>query len=148
MGQTIPLTVRFVKLSPLAKVPAHAISGSAGVDLVSVEKADIEPGQRCLVGTGLAVELPRDHALLVCPRSGVALRHGVTVLNAPGVVDEDYRGEVKVMLVNHGYHTHAIRPGDRIAQALLVPVMRTDWLETEKLSGTVRGAGGFGHTGL
>lgn len=125
----------------------YATEASAGMDLVSIEEADLLPGERKLVGTGIAVEFHDDYALLICPRSGLALNHGVTVLNAPGVVDSDYRGEVKVLLVNLGNSPYKVKRGDRIAQGVLVQIARGNWKEEEVLDRTGRGSGGFGHTG-
>lgn len=125
----------------------YATEASAGMDLVSIEEADLLPGERKLVGTGIAVEFHDNYALLICPRSGLALNHGVTVLNAPGVVDSDYRGEVKVLLVNLGNSPYKVKRGDRIAQGVLVQIARGNWKEEEVLDRTGRGSGGFGHTG-
>jgi len=107
----------------------------------------LAPGQRSLVGTGLAFEIPSGFEAQVRPRSGLALRHGVTVLNAPGTIDADYRGEVQVLLVNLGVAPIDIQRGDRIAQLVFAPVARAIWVEAEALGDTDRGAGGFGHTG-
>jgi dUTP pyrophosphatase len=117
------------------------------MDLTSTEEVNLLPGERKLVGTGIAVEFFNGYALLICPRSGLALNHGVTVLNAPGVVDPDYRGEIKVLLVNLGNSPYKVKPGDRIAQGLLVSIARGTWKEEDLLDDTGRGAGGFGHTG-
>lgn len=138
---------RFTRLSPLGQKPMYATEASAGMDLVSIEEADLLPGERKLVGTGIAVEFHDNYALLICPRSGLALNHGVTVLNAPGVVDSDYRGEVKVLLVNLGNSPYKVKRGDRIAQGVLVQIARGNWKEEEVLDRTGRGSGGFGHTG-
>jgi dUTP pyrophosphatase len=116
-------------------------------------RADIDgpltlaPGQRAVVPTGLAVEIPPGFEAQVRPRSGLALRHGVTVLNAPGTIDADYRGEVQVLLVNLGAATIDLQRGDRIAQLVFAPVVRATWIEADALGATDRGAGGFGHTG-
>ncbi len=107
----------------------------------------LAPGQRALVATGLAVEIPPGFEAQVRPRSGLALRYGVTVLNAPGTIDADYRGEVLVLLVNLGVAPIDIQHGDRIAQLVFAPVVRATWIEAEALGKTDRGAGGFGHTG-
>lgn len=139
---------RFTKLSPTGKKPNYATEFSAGLDLVSVEEVTLLPGERKLVGTGIAVEFHNDFAMLICPRSGMALNHGVTVLNAPGVVDPDYRGEVKVLLINLGNAPYTVKPGDRVAQGVLVHIARGNWKEEEILDDTDRGVGGFGHTGV
>lgn len=136
-----------MKMSPLGQQPQYATDGSVGVDLTSTEEVELQPGDRKLVGTGIALEFHDNFAFLVCPRSGLALKHGITVLNAPGIVDPDYRGEVKVILVNLGKEPYKVNPGDRIAQGLLVQVARGNWKEEKSLGDTARGAGGFGHTG-
>lgn len=139
---------RFTKLLSVAERPRYATDGSAGVDLVSAEEVTLLPGERKLVGTGIIMEFHDTYALLICPRSGLALKHGVTVLNAPGVVDSDYRGEIKVLLINFGNTPYKVTPGDRIAQGLLVDISRGTWKEETVLSDTKRGAGGFGCTGV
>jgi dUTP pyrophosphatase len=124
-------------------------AGAAGMDLAALPETDvvIPPGQRALVGTGLAVALPPGYEAQVRPRSGLALRYGVTVLNSPGTIDEDYRGEIKVLLINHGAEPFTVAAGDRIAQLVVASVARVDAVEVENLDATVRGAGGYGHTG-
>jgi len=146
MGHAGAIT-RFVKLSPSGQRPQYATEGSAGVDLASTEEVELLPGERKLVGTGIVVEFHDAYALLICPRSGLAMKHGVTVLNAPGVVDSDYRGEIKILLVNLGNSPYKVNPGDRIAQGLLVQIAKGTWKEEAVLDDTGRGAGGFGHTG-
>jgi len=146
MGRSTAIT-RFTKLSPDGRQPQYATNESAGVDLVSVEEITLLPGERKLVGTGIAVEFHGGFALLICPRSGLALQHGVTVLNAPGVVDSDYRGEVKVLLINLGNSPYVIKSGDRVAQGVLVQIAKGTWKEEDLLSDTGRGSGGFGCTG-
>jgi dUTP pyrophosphatase len=138
---------RFKKLSPLGNKPTYATKGSAGGDLTSIEEVLIMPGERKLIRTGIVLEFHGGFSLLICPRSGLALEHGVTVLNAPGVVDSDYRGEIKVMLVNLGNSPYKVELGQRIAQALLVTTSQGTWVEADKLEDTGRGAGGFGSTG-
>jgi dUTP pyrophosphatase len=122
--------------------------GAAGLDLAALVDSEvtIAPGARALVGTGIAVELPHRHEAQVRPRSGLAYKHGVTVLNSPGTIDEDYRGEIKVLLINHGSEPFVVRSGDRIAQLVIAPVTRVE-LEEGALGDTARGAGGYGHTG-
>lgn len=137
----------FKKLVPSAQAPKYATENAAGADLTSVEDITILPGERKLVGTGIAVEFHAGFALMILPRSGLAMKHGVTVLNSPGLVDADYRGEIKVMLVNHGNVPYKVEQGQRIAQAVLVQVSCGTWKEKDVLSDTGRGAGGFGHTG-
>lgn len=129
------------------ELPAYATEGAAGMDLVAARAVTLAPGARALVPTGLCVALPDAFEMQIRPRSGLALRHGVTVLNAPGTVDSDYRGEVGVILVNAGSESFAIARGDRIAQAVFAPVLRAEWESVVVLPETARGAGGFGSTG-
>ncbi len=130
-------------------LPEAASSGSAGLDLrAAVEDAlEIPPGGRARVPTGLVLEIPPGWEGQVRPRSGLAHRHGVTLTNAPGTIDSDYRGEVQVLLINLGAEPFTVRRGDRIAQLLVAPVVRVDWVESDELADTERGAGGFGSTG-
>src|SRR6478752_84627 len=123
--------------------------GAAGMDLAASLDADviIAPGKRALVGTGLAIALPRGFEAQVRPRSGLALKHGVTVLNSPGTIDEDYRGEIKVILANFHTEDYVVERGARIAQMIVAPVTRVEWTQVESLEETVRAAGGFGSTG-
>ena len=117
------------------------------MDLRAAESVTLEPGARHLVSTGLSIALPEGFEAQVRPRSGLAEKHGVTVLNAPGTIDCDYRGEIKVPLINHGQDTFIIARGDRIAQMVIAPVTRINWAEVETLDETARGAGGFGSSG-
>ncbi|WPB85736.1 dUTP diphosphatase [Sediminicoccus rosea] len=128
-------------------LPAYATPGSAGMDLLAAREMVIPPGGRALVPTGLAVAIPDGFEMQVRPRSGLALKHGVTVLNAPGTVDSDYRGEVGVILLNTAAEPFAIARGERIAQAVFAPVTRAVWEEVVVLPETQRGTGGFGSTG-
>ena len=128
-------------------LPAYATDGAAGMDVVSAEDICLAPGGRHAVATGLALAIPHGFEVQVRPRSGLALKHGVTVANAPGTIDSDYRGELKVILVNLGAEAFDIRRGDRVAQLVLAPVVRASWLEVGALDETARGAGGFGSTG-
>ena len=139
--------VKFTKLHPDAKPPMYQTDQSVGADLTSIEDADIEPGQFRLVKTGIAVELPRATEMQIRPRSGLAFKHGVTVLNAPGTIDSDYRGEVGVLLINHGDTTFRVNKGDRIAQAILSKAILMNYKSVKELSSTDRGEGGFGSTG-
>lgn len=129
-------------------LPAYQTMGAAGMDLLAdtEEPICVRPGARVLVPTGLAVELPPGCEAQIRPRSGLALRHGVTLLNSPGTIDADYRGEIQVLLVNLGGEDFTIRRGDRIAQMVVAPVSRAQWREVSQLSATTRAAGGFGHT--
>ncbi|MDX2022690.1 MAG: dUTP diphosphatase [Deltaproteobacteria bacterium] len=142
-------TVRFTRLSEHARLPRYMTPGAAGMDLASsaVEPIVIAPGQRLAVPTGLAMELPPGYEGQVRPRSGLASKFGVTVVNAPGTIDCDYRGEIMVLLVNLGDAPHTIALGDRVAQLVIAPVVQVHVEEVSELSETVRGAGGFGHTG-
>ena len=128
-------------------LPAYATSGAAGMDVVSAESVTIRPGQRHAVATGLSVAIPENYEIQVRPRSGLAFKHGITVPNTPGTIDSDYRGELKVLLINHGADDFAIARGDRIAQLVLAPVTQAQWDEVEELDETSRGEGGFGSTG-
>jgi len=139
--------VYFKKLNPKAQSPTYQTVGAVGADLTSVEDVVISPGEFQLVKTGLAVELPRGVEMQIRPRSGIAFKHGVTVLNAPGTIDCDFTGEIGVILINHGTTDFHIREGDRIAQAVLNNVVIGTYLETEQLSPTERASGGFGSTG-
>ncbi len=127
--------------------PAYATEGAAGLDVVSAEKLTLEPGQRHAVATGFAIAIPPGFEVQVRPRSGLALKHGITCLNTPGTIDEDYRGEVKVILANLGDQPFEVRRGERIAQLVPAPVLKAGFREVEELSQTSRGAGGFGSTG-
>lgn len=130
-------------------LPAYAHPGDAGADLVSAETVRLEPGQRALVGTGVSIALPDGFAAFVVPRSGLAAKHGITIVNSPGTVDAGYRGEIKVALLNTDQHNaFDIAVGDRIAQLIVAPVARAVFLPVGELPDSVRGAGGFGSTGV
>lgn len=128
-------------------LPEYATPASAGVDLRASEGCVIQPGERALVPTGLRIALPDGYEAQVRPRSGLALKHGITLPNAPGTIDADYRGEVGVILMNLGSEPFVVEPGDRIAQMVFAPVARVAWTEAETLDATKRGEGGFGSTG-
>ncbi|MFZ4108854.1 MAG: dUTP diphosphatase [Polymorphobacter sp.] len=128
-------------------LPAYASAGAAGFDLRAATALTIAPGAIALVPTGFAVAVPPGHELQVRPRSGLAAKHGVTVLNSPGTIDSDYRGEVAVILINHGTAAFAIAHGDRIAQAVIAAAPQAELVEVTSLDDTVRGSGGFGSTG-
>lgn len=136
------------RLDPGLPLPQRARPGDAGVDLYAASAVTLAPGERATVGTGVAVAIPEGWAGLVTPRSGLAQRHGLGIVNAPGVVDSGYRGEIRVILVNHGGEPAVLARGDRIAQMVVVPVMVADLLEVPELPGSERGEGGFGSTGL
>jgi dUTP pyrophosphatase len=145
---TDDLTIPIRRLDPQLPLPAYAHPGDAGADLFAAEDADLAPGERAAVRTGIAVAIPEGYAGLVHPRSGLAARLGVTVLNAPGTVDAGYRGEILVILVNHDpVNTVKISRGDRIAQLVVQRVERAAFVEVDELDDTARGAGGHGSTG-
>ena len=141
--------VRFQRLRAAAQAPRYMSAGAAGLDLASAADGPIEiaPGGRVAVPTGLAFAIPAGYEGQVRPRSGLARKFGVTLTNAPGTIDSDYRGEVQVLLVNLGQETFVVQPGERIAQLVIAPVSLADLEEAESLDDTVRGSGGFGHTG-
>ncbi len=142
-------TVRITRLGngdglPL---PAYETTGAAGMDIRAAEETVLKPGARCLMPTGFAMALPQGFEAQVRPRSGLAVKHGVTVLNAPGTIDCDYRGEIKVPLINHGRQDFVIARGDRIAQMVIAAVTQATWIEVETLDETQRGGAGFGSSG-
>ncbi|MBX2863697.1 MAG: dUTP diphosphatase [Leptolyngbyaceae cyanobacterium MAG.088] len=141
------VTIKFQKLSPDAVIPAYAHPGDAGADLVAIDHHKLEPMQHLAIPTGLAVEIPQGYEMQVRPKSSLALKHGVTVLNTPGTIDAGYRGEIKVLLINLGQTTFKISPGQRIAQIVIAPVIQARFGETTELSESQRGSGGFGSTG-
>ena len=141
------LRVLVRRLDPGLPMPARAREDDAGLDLYAAEAVTIEPGGRALVPTGIALAIPPGYAGFVLPRSGLALRHGVTLLNTPGLIDSGYRGEIKVLLVNHDRSVVTVARGDRIAQLVIQRVEPTELIEVEELPPSERGAGGFGSTG-
>ncbi|MGC9367416.1 MAG: dUTP diphosphatase [bacterium] len=142
------MKIKVKKIFPQAELPEYKSKNAAGADLKSSEHVDLEPGQRHAVRTGLAIEIPPGYQGEVRPRSGLCLKHGLMVMNAPGTIDADYRGEVKVILYNASSTKFSIKPGDRIAQLIISPAVQAEFTYSENLSDTTRGAGGFGHTGL
>lgn len=142
------MTLRFKKLRPDAILPSYAHPSDAGMDVRSVEDLTIAPGKRALVPTGLVMLLPPGYEAQVRPRSGLALKSGVTVLNTPGTIDSGYRGEVGVILVNFGETDFSVKKGDKIAQIVIAPVTQPTIEETDVVDETDRGAGGFGSTGV
>jgi len=143
-----PVELPVAKLKDEAVVPIRAHAGDAGLDLHACESAHIGPGERWSVGTGIAVQIPDGHAGLVLPRSGLAREHGIALVNAPGLIDAGYRGEVRVLLLNTDpAETFRIEPGDRIAQLVIAPIALAEPVETETLTETARGDGGFGSSG-
>jgi dUTP pyrophosphatase len=131
------------------RMPAYAHPGDAGADLHAAEAVMLEPGERAVVGTGVAIALPDGYVAFVVPRSGLAFKHGITIVNAPGTVDAGYRGEIRVSLLNtDAREAYRIEQGDRIAQLVVMPVSRARFVEVERLPGSLRGEGGFGSTGF
>lgn len=130
-------------------LPAYETEASAGMDLRAnlAEEVVLQPGKRQLISTGLFIELPIGYEAQIRPRSGLAWKHGITVLNSPGTIDADYRGEIKVVLINHSDEDFTVRNGDRIAQMIVSRHEKVEWIAAEELSDTSRGAGGYGHTG-
>ena len=144
---TVEIAVQRLAHGADLPLPSYATAGAAGLDLLAAAALTLEPGARAAVPTGLAIALPAGFEAQVRPRSGLALRHGVTVLNSPGTIDSDYRGEIRVILVNLGQAAVALARGERIAQLVVAPVAAVRWREQAALGGTARGAGGFGSTG-
>jgi len=143
----VPVMVKILPHGEGLDLPVYATDGAAGMDVVSAEDVTLAPGARHAVATGLSVAIPVGFEIQVRPRSGLALKHGISVPNAPGTVDSDYRGELKVILVNLGTEPFEIVRGDRVAQLVLAPVTRASWLKVDELDATTRGEGGFGSTG-
>jgi dUTP pyrophosphatase len=139
--------VSFVRLNSRAFVPRRAHDDDAGFDLYTVDEVELSPGQRASAGTGIAIALPPGTAGLVLPRSGNAARHGVSLVNTPGLIDSGYRGEVKVLLINHGSDSVVFQPGDRVAQLVVIDLPAVDMVEVDRLDESERSAGGFGSTG-
>ncbi len=142
------LELRYIKLRPDATVPTQAHDGDAGSDVYAVEAAELPPGGRAQVATGIAVAIPDGCAGLILPRSGLAHKHGITLTNTPGLIDSGYRGELRVLLLNTDREkSFSVEPGDRIAQLVIVNYVPPRWTEVEEFDQTVRGGGGFGSTG-
>lgn len=141
--------LKIKRLRPDAWLPQYETAGAAGLDVryAGENVLELTPGQRLIVPTGLAPEVPEGYELQCRPRSGLAANAGISVVNSPGTIDSDYRGEIKVILINHGRATHFINPGDRIAQLVLAHAPRAEIVEVDELSSTERGEGGFGSTG-
>ena len=142
------MTVKFRRIDPAATLPSYAHPGDAGMDIRSIEELSIAPGARSLVRTGLVMMLPPGYEAQVRPRSGLALKNGVTVLNTPGTIDEGYRGEVGVILANFGSEPFKVEKGSKIAQIVVAPCTRVEIEETAEVDSTERGEGGFGSTGV
>lgn len=144
---SVPVPVKRLPHFEGLELPAYATDGAAGMDVLAAEDVALAPGARHAVATGLAFAIPPGFEIQVRPRSGLALKHGITVPNTPGTIDSDYRGELKVILINHGAETFQVRRGDRVAQLVVAPVTRASWLKVDELDHTERGEGGFGSTG-
>lgn len=147
MSDPVSVQVKRLAHADGLPLPAYATPGAAGMDVVSAEDVKLAPGARHAVATGLALAIPMGFEIQVRPRSGLALKHGIGVPNGPGTIDCDYRGELKVILINHGAEPFAIARGDRIAQLVLAPVVQAAWDQVEQLDETERGCDGFGSTG-
>ncbi|MDO9516985.1 MAG: dUTP diphosphatase [Methanosarcinaceae archaeon] len=139
------LKIKFINKK--AKLPQYAHSGDAGLDLFSVENIDIKPGDIALIKTGIIIELPEKTEAQIRPRSGLALKHKITVLNTPGTIDEGYRGEIGVIIINHGKEIFKVEEGMKIAQMVVKPVLRVEVVNVDVINDTKRGEGGFGSTG-
>ena len=137
------------KLNPKAKLPSYKTKGSSGMDLMALveDKITIKPNSSELIPTGLSIAIPEDLEIQIRPRSGLAAKHSITVLNTPGTIDSDYRGELKIILYNHSNKDFIVNKNDRVAQMILVPVLKVDFEEVDELPDTIRGSGGFGSTG-
>ncbi len=148
-SSSMNVTIKVKRLRPSAKIPAYQSANAAGMDLIADLSATIliAPHERRPIPAGIALEIPPGYEGQVRPRSGRALADGLTLINSPGTIDADFRGEVKVLIVNLGEQTIEIHPGDRIAQLIITPVTRATIIEADELGDTARGAGGFGHTG-
>lgn len=137
------------RLSPSVQLPSYKTNGASGMDLMAFieQPIKLKPGKSCLVPTGLSVAFPEEYEIQIRPRSGLAAKNNITVLNTPGTIDSDYRGELKIILFNHGNENFLINNSDRIAQMILTPIIKMELQETDELPDTVRGEGGFGSTG-
>lgn len=142
------MDLKVQRINELAILPQYAHAGDAGMDLFSIEEKVIAPGETVLIHTGIKIELPKDTEAQVRPRSGLALKNSITVLNTPGTIDEGYRGEVGVILINHGKNAFKVEKHMKIAQMLIKPVLKVNIIEVDKLSKTERAEGGFGSTGI
>jgi len=141
------IKLKVKKLSKLAEIPQYQTEESAGFDLHSVDDVILKPFERKLIATGISFEIPKGYEIQIRPRSGLAYKHGITVLNSPGTIDSDYRGEIKILLINHSDEDFEIKVGERVAQAVIQKVYQASFEEVEDLNSTVRGVAGFGSTG-
>jgi dUTP pyrophosphatase len=140
--------IKILRLVDSASLPKYEHEDDSGLDLFAIEEREIAPGEAMLIGTGISVELPQGTEAQIRPRSGLALKHSITVLNTPGTVDAGYRGEIGVILINHSKHSFKVLKGMKIAQMVVAPVIRAEIEEVDSLSETLRGEGGFGSTGV
>ena len=147
MPDKVPVQIKRLPHGEGLDFPVYATLGAAGMDVVAAESVTLRPGQRHAVATGFALAIPDGFEVQVRPRSGLALKHGITLPNTPGTIDSDYRGELKVILINHSSESFPIQRGDRVAQLVLAPVTLAAWDEVAELPDTARGMGGFGSTG-
>lgn len=147
MTESVAVQVKRLPHGEGLELPAYATAGAAGMDVLSAEDVTLNPGMRHAVATGLSVAIPDGYEIQVRPRSGLAFKFGVTVPNTPGTIDSDYRGELKVLMINHGTEDFPIKRGERVAQLVLAPVTQAGWVEVDVLDDTARGSGGFGSTG-
>lgn len=147
MSAPVKVEVKRLEHGQGLPLPTYATAGAAGMDVVAAETVTLKPGQRYAVPTGFAMAIPFGYEIQVRPRSGLAFKHGITVPNTPGTIDSDYRGELRVLLINHGLSDFTVERGDRVAQLVLAPVTLAAWDEVDELDETERGAGGFGSTG-
>ena len=143
------IKVQIKKLDPKAKIPEYKTEGASGVDIMALleNKITLDPGESKIIPTGLSIAFPDDLEVQIRPRSGLAAKSNVSVLNTPGTIDSDYRGEIKIILINHSNEKFEVKNGDRIAQMVLMPVLKFKFEEVSKLDDTIRGSGGFGSTG-
>lgn len=148
MSEPVTVDIRRLEHGEGLPLPRYATDGAAGMDVVSAEDVVLEPGARHAVATGLAMAIPQGYEIQVRPRSGLALKHGISVPNTPGTIDSDYRGELKIIMINHGDEPFVIARGERVAQLVLAPVTLADWREVDELPATARGEQGFGSTGV
>ena len=142
------MKLKIKKIDDSAIIPNYAHNTDSGMDLYSIEDKIIRPGETALIKTGLKIELPQNTDAQIRPKSGIALKHSVTVLNTPGTIDEGYNGEIQVILINHGERLYKVNKGEKIAQMVIIPVIRVEVEEVNELQETSRGLGGFGSTGL
>ena len=142
------MEIQIRRINELATIPSYAHEGDAGMDLYSIDEVEIAPGETSLIHTGITIQLPQGTEAQIRPRSGLALKHSVTVLNTPGTIDEGYRGEIGVILINHSKNTFKVVKGMKIAQMVIKPVLRVEIEEVNELTQTSRGQGGFGSTGM